>query len=110
MSIADEPGGDDEILAALEFDITEPPVLDLSSLTPHERASQHLVNQVIAGTVVDVSRLNDAELSAFRTWVRECLLESGQMHTPPKLRTPAGEALHSVWIACHVEWQKRRPS
>lgn len=100
---------DDEVLAGLEFVALQPTVLDLAELTPPQRTSRFLVDQVIDGAVVDVTNLADHELSAFRNWVRQALLGSAQMHVPAGERTDAGDALHSVWIACHIEWQRRRP-
>lgn len=55
--------------------------------------------------VVDVTALNDVDLSKLHTRNRQQLLELGEMLAP---RTDAGRVLHSERVSLMVEMRKRR--
>lgn len=57
--------------------------------------------------VVDVSQLDNYELSCYERDTRQSLISTGQMHAPADQRTEEGKHLHSVFIACQIEMKKR---
>lgn len=75
---------DEDILAGLDFD------------TPEVEA------------VVDVTQLNDYELSCLDRDIRQELINRGEMHTPLLRCSDEGRRLHLQWVACKVELSKRR--
>lgn len=89
MSVLEPPSGDDDILAALDFEPDETP------------------------TVVDVKALNDLELANLLEDTRQKLLGMGEMMSDmestfgTQAATPEARDLHSLRAACLVEMSER---
>lgn len=74
---------DADILAGLDFDVS----------TPQD--------------VTDVSTLSRYELDNLTQDTRQELIQLQQMHLEPHQRSERGKELHSLFLACQIERQKR---
>lgn len=75
----------DDPLAGLDFEVTEPVVIDLTLLT-------------------------DFELTELRTNVHEALRKSHELWTPRETWSEAAKELHSTFTAIQIEQHRRRSS
>lgn len=103
MAMAEPPPRDEEVLAGLEFDVDDVEIVDVTGFD-----HKAMIKVILDGSIVDVSKLNDVDLSTLRGFLRQELLERGEIDYIPERHSPEGEKLHSAFIATHVEYFKRR--
>lgn len=103
MAMAEPPPRPDEVLEGLDFEMDDILLVDLTG-----KGHDEMIATVLSGAAVDVTVLNDKDLSSLRGWIREELLKRGEMEYDDRAKMSAdGELLHSTWIACHTEFWKR---
>jgi hypothetical protein len=63
---------------------------------------------LIPDDVINVTRLDNHELSNVDRDTREALITRGEMNTPLLECSEEGRRLHTLFMACKIEWRKRR--
>lgn len=63
---------------------------------------------IVGEDVIDVSKLDNYDLSCLDRDTRVKILRLGEMHTPLLECSAEGRRLHTLWMACKVEMSKRR--